>query len=106
MQATTAGAAAAALAFVGAYSGALQPLRHLAGQSGAKFAAAMQRKRPINSFADFYRDVGPAILLHGQGLMVAVVSAGVVNGAVDGYLAQQQAVVQSAGASRGPQKPA
>lgn len=87
----------AALTFAAAYSGALHPLRHLASRSSAHIATAVKSRRPIKNFSEFWRDVGPAVLLHGQGFMVAVVSSGFAKGSVDGYLAQQERNVMFSG---------
>lgn len=87
-QGTTMGAAAALAIFAGSYSATLLPLRRLSGQL-ASGHRALARKR-VASLADFWTDVGPSVLLHGQSLAVAVVASGMAKGAVDGSLSDQQ----------------
>lgn len=90
------GAAAALAVFGGAYSSSLAPLQRAWGQAAARGVAASGvggatgSAKKITSFVQFWSDMAPSLLLHGQALAVAVVSAGFSKGAVDGYMAEHE----------------
>ena len=105
MQSTTLGAAAALAVFAGSYSASLAPLRQVWGHAAAKGAAqagqawqqgAQQTQqnaaagKQVKTFMQFWSDLAPSLLLHGQALSVGVVCAGFSKGALDAYLFEDE----------------